>query len=92
MPWGQGTIIDHESTKPLTLVEALGDIYEVVVLITGRVGSASTLPMFYDLDGRLVLVAGDDDDLASVARAREQLLAAGFDRCEVAAAPTRVAA
>jgi len=92
VPWGQGTIIDHESTKPLTLVEALGDIYEVVVLITGRVGSASTLPMFYDLDGRLVLVAGDDDDLASVARAREQLLAAGFDRCEVAAAPTRVAA
>ncbi|QDZ09994.1 GumC family protein [Devosia ginsengisoli] len=90
--WGQGTIIDRDSTKPLTLVEALGDIYEVVVLMTGRVGSASTLPMFYDLEGRLVLVAGDDDDLASVARSREQLLAAGFDRCEVAAAPARVAA
>lgn len=92
VPWGQGRLIDLGSSKPLTLVEALGDIYEVVVLMTGRVGSTSTLPMFYDLDGRLVLVAGDDDDLASVARSREQLLDAGFDRCEVVAAPTRVAA
>lgn len=90
--WGQGRIIDTSSTKPLTLIEALGDIYEVVVLMTGRVGKGSTLPMFDDLDGRLVLVAGDDDDLAAVAGMREQLLAAGFDRCEVTAAPSRVAA
>ncbi|KRA50703.1 hypothetical protein ASD80_15290 [Devosia sp. Root635] len=90
--WGQGRIIDASSTKPLTLIEALGDIYEVVVLMTGRVGKASTLSMFDDLDGRLVLVAGDDDDLAAVAGMREHLLAAGFERCEVAAAPTRVAA
>src|SRR5690606_29529165 len=45
VPWGQGRIIDHDSTRPLTLVDALGDIYEVVVLMTGRVGGASTLPM-----------------------------------------------
>ena len=90
--WGQGRIIDRTSGKPLTLVEALGDIYEVVVLMTGRVGSASTLPMFQGLDGRLVLVAGDDDDLGAVARTRERLQNAGFGRCEVAAAPARVAA
>ncbi|MCR6672911.1 GumC family protein [Devosia ginsengisoli] len=90
--WGQGRIIDRESTKPLTLVEALGDIYEVVVLMTGRVGGASTLPMFQGLDGRLVLVAGDEDDLAAVARTRENLLDAGFERCEVATARARVAA
>lgn len=90
--WGQGRIIDHTSTKPLTLVEALGDIYEVVLLMTGRVGKASTLPMFQGLDGRLVLVAGDDDDLGAVARNREHLQDAGFGRCEVTAAPARVAA
>ena len=90
--WGQGRIIDRTSGKPLTLVEALGDIYEVVVLMTGRVGSASTLPMFQGLDGRLVLVASDDDDLGAVARTREQLQDAGFGRCEVTAAPARVAA
>lgn len=92
VPWGQGGSIDPQSAKPLTLVEALGDIYEVVVLLTGRVGASSTLPLFGSLDGRLVLVAGDEDDLDAVARTRERLLAAGFDRCEVAAAPARVAA
>ncbi|MGB3336991.1 MAG: Wzz/FepE/Etk N-terminal domain-containing protein [Devosia sp.] len=92
VPWGQGRVIDAYSPKPLTLIEALGDIYEVVVLMTGRVGSSSTLPMFSDLDGRLVLVAGDEDDLDAVARTRERLLDAGFEQCEVAAVPARVAA
>ncbi len=92
VPWGQGRIIDRNSTKPLTLVEALGDIYEVVVLMTGRVGATSTLPLFDSLDGRLVLVAGSDDDFDAVSQTREKLLSAGFHRCEIVAAPTRVAA
>ncbi len=92
VPWGQGRIIDRNSTKPLTLVEALGDIYEVVVLMTGRVGATSTLPLFDSLDGRLVLVAGSDDDFDAVGQTREKLLSAGFHRCEIVAAPTRVAA
>lgn len=92
VPWGQSRSIDRNSSKPLTLVEALGDIYEVVVLMTGPVGSKSTLELFDGLDGRLVLVAGDDDDLTSVARSRERLLSAGFDRCEIVAAPARAAA
>jgi len=90
--WGQGRIIDQDSGKPLTLVEALGDIYEVVVLLTGRVGNGSTLPMFKGLDGRVVLVAGDEDELEAVSQSRARLLAAGFDRCEIVAAPARVAA
>jgi succinoglycan biosynthesis transport protein ExoP len=92
VPWGQGRSIDRNSTKPLTLVEALGDIYEVVVMMTGRVGATSTLPLFEALDGRLVLVAGDDDDIDAVTQTREKLLLAGYRRCEVVAAPTRVAA
>ncbi|WP_332692131.1 GumC family protein [Devosia sp.] len=92
VPWGQGREIARSSTKPLTLVEALGDLYEVVVLMTGRVGAASSLPLFDGLDGRLVLVAGDEDDLDAVAETRGRLLDAGFERCEVAAAPARVAA
>ncbi|QQR35318.1 GumC family protein [Devosia oryziradicis] len=92
VPWGQGRAIDRTSGKPLILVEALGDIYEVVVLMTGRVGAGSTLPLFDGLDGRLVLVAGDDDDIDAVSQTREKLLSAGYRRCEVVAAPTRVAA
>ncbi len=92
VPWGQVRNLDAASTKPQTLVEALGDIYEVVVLMTGRVGSASSLPMFDGLEGRLVLVTGDDDDLQAVGETRQRLGAAGFEQCDVAAAPARVAA
>ncbi|SEQ56972.1 Uncharacterized protein involved in exopolysaccharide biosynthesis [Devosia sp. YR412] len=92
VPWGRARAISRSSVKPLTLVEALGDIYEVVVLMTGRVGMTSSLPFFDGLDGRLVLVAGPEDDLNAVAQTRQLLLDAGFERCEVAAAPARVAA
>ena len=92
VPWGRGRAISRQSGKPLTLIEALGDIYEVVVITTGKVGMASTLPLFESLDGRLVLVAGDDDDLDAVAETRTQLLDAGFDTVEIAAFPARVAA
>lgn len=92
VPWGRGRIIARQSAKPLTLVEALGDIYEVVVLNTGRVGAGSTLPLFEGLNGRLVLIAGDEDDFDAVAETRSQLLDAGFDTVEMAALPARVAA
>lgn len=92
VPWGQGRIIARQSSKPLTLVEALGDIYEVVVLMTGRVGMTSSLPIFESLSGRLILVAGDDDDFDSVSDTRGQLLDAGFESVEIAAIPARAAA
>lgn len=90
--WGRGRTIARQSAKPLTLVEALGDIYEVVVLVTGSVGKASTLPLFQGLDGRLVLIAGDEDDLDAVSEVRDQLLDAGFDQVDIASLAARVAA
>lgn len=92
IPWGRGRTISRQSGKPLTLLEALGDIYEVVVLMTGRVGMASTLPMFESLEGRLVLIAGDDDEIDAVAETRRQLLDAGFSQVEIASLPARFAA
>ena len=92
VPWGKGRVISRASAKPLTLVEALGDIYEVVVLMTGKVGMSSSLPFFDGLDGRLLVVAGPSDDLDAVAETRQILIDAGFDNCEIAAAPARVAA
>jgi uncharacterized protein involved in exopolysaccharide biosynthesis len=92
IPWGRARSITRKSTKPLTLVEALGDIYEVVVLLTGRVGMNSTLPMFADLDGRVVLVAGPEDEGAGIEDSRAQLLDAGFSTVDVTLGPVRVAA
>ncbi|HEY8577346.1 MAG TPA: GumC family protein [Devosia sp.] len=90
--WGTGRAIARSSSKPMTLVEALGDIYEVVVLMTGPVGISSSLPFFEGLEGRLVLVAGPEDDLDAVAGTRQLLASAGFERCDVMALPTRAAA
>lgn len=92
IPWGQGAAIDRRSTKPITLIEALGDIYEVVVIMTGPVGISSTLSMFGGLDGRILLVAGKDDGFEAIEQTRNQLTAAGFGPVEIAAAPERVAA
>ena len=92
VPWGRSRSINRKSSKPVTLVEALGDIYEVVVLLTGRVGMNSALPMFADLEGRVVLVAGRDDDGDAIADSRAQLLDAGFSSVEVTLGPVRVAA
>ena len=52
-------ILERRSMKPATLIEALTDIYDVVIVTTGRMGLTSTLPVFAGIDCRLVLV-GDD--------------------------------
>lgn len=90
--WGQGDTIDRTSAKPSILVEALGDIYEVVVVLTGNVGSRSTLPVFADLGGRVVLVTSDDEDVETAEGLRTQLLEAGLPRVEISALDDAVAA
>lgn len=90
--WGQGESVEKTSPRPLTLVEALGDIYEVVVVLTGRLGRHSSLARFLDLDGRVVLVTGEDADLDGVESARERLVQAGVPRVEIAALPETEAA
>jgi uncharacterized protein involved in exopolysaccharide biosynthesis len=90
--WGTGTGINQRSSRPATLVEALGDIYEVVIVLTGRVGGASTLDMFVELGGRVVLVADSDADLDSAESARRVLENAGLAQVEIAALAEPVAA
>jgi len=90
--WGQGANIDRKSSRPATLVEALGDIYEVVVVLTGRVGGQTSLPCFADLGGRVVLVAGGEDDLHAAESVRRRLEEAGLERVDIAARPEPVAA
>jgi uncharacterized protein involved in exopolysaccharide biosynthesis len=56
VPWGHQATLERRSTRPLTLIEALTDIYEVVIVETGRIGMASALPVFAGVPCRLVLV------------------------------------
>ena len=90
--WGQGDSIDRASAKPSILIEALGDIYEVVIVLTGRVGGRSTLPVFADLDGRIVLVTSQEEDAETAETLRRQLLDAGLPRVEISALEDAVAA
>ncbi|MEQ9636149.1 MAG: GumC family protein [Devosia marina] len=90
--WGTGTGVNHRSSRPATLVEALGDIYEVVIVLTGRVGGASTLDMFVELGGRVVLVADSEAELDSAESARRVLEDAGLAQVEIAALAEPVAA
>lgn len=90
--WGQGDAVDRTSSKPSILVEALGDIYEVVIVLTGRVGGRTTLPVFADLSGRVVLVTSDDEDADTAEGLRRQLLDAGLPRVEISALDDAVAA
>lgn len=92
IPWGQGDAIDRSSARPITLVEALGDIYEVVVVLTGRIAGRSSLPLFADLGGRVVLVATSFEETDEANDIRRQLLDAGLPKVEIAALADLVAA
>jgi polysaccharide biosynthesis transport protein len=90
--WGQGAVVDPTSPRPLTLIEALGDIYEVVVVLAGHVGRTSMLSRLTELGGRVVLVAGDETSPQQAEAARQQLRAAGLTRVDIAASAASVAA
>src|SRR5690606_21990165 len=92
VPWGRLAALDINNTRPLTLVEALGDIYEVVIVNTGVLGPGTPLSVLAELGGRLVLVPTTAEDVASLVTAREGLRDVGFDAVEIVAPPAQVAA
>ncbi len=90
--WGQGAAIERRSSRPQTLAEALGDIYEVVLVLTGPVGPRSSLDIFAELGGRIVLVASDEGRMENAEAARRSLEEAGLARVEITALRETVAA
>ena len=84
--WGTLPILERRSMKPATLLAALTDVYDVVVVNTGRIGFASTLPVFAGVEFRLVLV-GDELEGAQLAAARDDAAALGYEVSQVVSAP-----
>ena len=89
VPWGQEKMLDRRSLRPRTLVEALTDIYEVVIVFTGRIGMASTLPMFAGIACRLVLVSPAEPDRAALEAAVEDAANLGFEVGQIVRPPQR---
>ena len=79
VPWGHLAVLDRRSMRPVTLLEALGDIYEVVVVTTGKVGLGSSLPVFAGVPGRLVMVRQNGTPASLVDAVSADAAALGFD-------------
>ena len=79
VPWGHLATLDRRSPRAVTLVEALGDIYEVVIVLTGRVGLNSNLPLFAGTRGRLVLARSADTPAALIEAVSADAGSLGFE-------------
>jgi hypothetical protein len=77
--WGRLPTLDRRSSRPLTLIEALADIYHVVIVDTGRAGLTSSLPLFTGARGTVVLVAGDATSPVAIGAARRDVATLGFE-------------
>lgn len=91
VPWGHMTELNLASGKPMTLVEALTDIYESVIVLTGLSDAHSSLPAFERLECRVVLVARGEVDEETLSAFGGEVLAMGFPYPQVVFAPTRQA-
>jgi hypothetical protein len=87
VPWGTLAAINRRSIKPLTLVEALADIYEVVIISTGRVGLNSSLPIFAGAHGRLAMVRQASTPEMLVEAVAADAASLGFDTVERVTVP-----
>lgn len=88
VPWGRLTTLDRRSTRPLTMIEALADIYQLVIVDTGRIGVTSSLPLFASARTTVVLVASAATSPAAVAAARRDISALGYEVGSVVTPPT----
>lgn len=83
VPWGQNAVLARNTDRITTLVDALGDIYEAVIVVTGKVGMSSSLPLFAEAGGCCVLLAQDP---ARAETAQADIEALGFSPVYVVAA------
>lgn len=87
VPWGQAATLERRSMRPTTLIEALTDIYEVAIVLTGRIGMSSSLPVFSGVPCRLVLVGSDALSREAVEAAVEEAANLGYEVGQIVRAP-----
>lgn len=85
VPWGQLASLDIDSAKPATLIEALSDIYEVVLVGAGVFSPDGAVGLFGGLDARLVLVGAANEAESEAGRSVAMHL--GYEHIEALAVP-----
>ena len=86
VPWGQGERLNRNTDRVQTLLGALADIYEVVVVVTGKVGMGSSLPLLAGAQAKCLLLT---DDATGAGGAVREIRALGFDDVRVIATAER---
>lgn len=89
VPWGSFAVLERRSMRPATLLAALTDLYDVVIVATGRIGMASALPIFAGVDCRLILVGHEWPDPALLEAARADAAALGYELAQLVSVPQR---
>lgn len=92
VPWGERPVLDRRSMRPLTLIEALSDIYEVVIVSTGRIGLNSTLPLFNGARARLAIVRQPSTPEGLVEAVGADAASLGFEMVQSVVVPETQAA
>ncbi len=87
--WGTMPAIDYGSPKPLTLIKALGDICEIVVVFAGHADDAAGLALFSGAGAALVLVSGRPMDARAKTTALGEAAALGFENSRLVVAPVQ---
>jgi hypothetical protein len=77
--------LDIDSAKPATLIEALSDIYEVVLVGAGVFSPDGAVGLFGGLDARLVLVGAANEAESEAGRSVAMHL--GYEHIEALAVP-----
>ena len=83
VPWGRQGRLEHGSGLAVTLVEALSDIFELVIVSSGRPGIMSSLPAFAGVKGYLLFASPFNVDEATYLGLQADSAVSGFDRVQI---------
>ena len=83
VPWGRQPKLDTQSSHGNTLVEALSDIYHVVLIATGTPGGEASLPVFSGSNGYLVIASAEELDAEEISDLAADATVLGFSRSQV---------
>ncbi len=83
--WGQQTTINLYSQNCKTLVSALSEIFETIIIDAGEVGLRSSLTAFLGLDALTVLVIDGEMDYAFIDNIKQDIYALGLTNIHIIA-------
>jgi len=83
VPWGQMSNIGFNTERCDTLVKALLDVFQTVVVNAGGAGIGSSLPVFAGSDALIVLAIPGQTSIAETDRIRRDIESLGFEKFHV---------